>query len=276
MFDFFIHEFDVFVDELAHLGLIPEDWDPLAAPTHEAIPDPVHTDPNWQIHDPTQDPIFHGDFHLDNPHVDPNVPTEQAYTDHPTETHLSDGSTVFGDPIDDAAHWHHQDHSYSCAIVTQMEIYEALTGVHVPEDSWANYAQDHGWYSPDTGTQPGDFGKLLESMGIHTETQYDSSLTDIANALEHGDKVMVAINANDIWHPHADPTTGQPVDQPVAGHAVWVTGIVEHPDGTVQVVLNDSGTPDGAASTVDANDFLNGWKDFGNMAVTAHPEQATA
>jgi len=94
MFDFFIHEFDVFVDELAHLGLIPEDWDPLAAPTHEAIPDPVHTDPNWQIHDPTQDPIFHGDFHLDNPHVDPNVPTEQVYTDHPTETHLSDGSTT--------------------------------------------------------------------------------------------------------------------------------------------------------------------------------------
>jgi hypothetical protein len=70
---------------------------------------------------------------------------------------------------------------------------------------------------------------------------------------------------------------GSPIEQSNAGHAVWVTGIDQQPDGSVKIILNDSGTPDGQMKAVDAEDFLNAWEDFGNFVVVADaPEQTVS
>jgi len=111
-------------------------------------------------------------------------------------------------------------------------------------------------------------GKLLNELGVPTEQKYDSTLLDIADALEKGDRIIVGLDANEIWQPIRDKL-GNPLEQTDAGHAVWVTGIDTKPDGSVKIILNDSGDPNGMMKVVDALDFLNAWEDYGNFLVTA-------
>ena len=96
----------------------------------------------------------------------------------------------------------------------------------------------------------------------------ETYLEDIANALEKGDRVIVALDANEIWSPLRD-ADGIPIEQPNGGHAVWVTGIDPQADGSVKIILNDSGHPDGKMTAIDAVDFLNAWEDYSNFIVVA-------
>ena len=113
---------------------------------------------------------------------------------------------------------------------------------------------------------PEAVGNLLEYYGVPVDREYDTPLTDVFDALLRGDKVIVALNANEIWEPQAGPD-GQPLELPVAGHAVWVTGMHQDDDGQWTVVLNDTGTPGGRQETVSLPDFMNAWDDFGRYAV---------
>lgn len=174
----------------------------------------------------------------------------------------------WGNPVEDADCWQQQESSTSCAVVSQIGVYESITGSEISEADACQIAEENGWYDPETGTIPEDVGKFLDYCGIPTEQRYDATLQDIADALERGDKVIVGLDANEIWYPTED-ATGSPVEQPDGGHAVWVTGIDSEPDGTVKIILNDSGTPDGCMKVVEAEDFLNAWEDFGNFLVIA-------
>ena len=173
-------------------------------------------------------------------------------------------AAVAGNPVENSEFWHQQAANNSCAVVAQLSIYESITGVCIPEDKACEIAQQSGCFDPETGTKPSDVGKVLNELGIPTEQKYDASLEDIADALERGERVIVGLDANEIWHPIHD-ANGNPVEQANAGHAVWVTGIDTQPDGTVKIILNDSGTPNGKMSVVDAADFLNAWQDCGNF-----------
>ena len=180
----------------------------------------------------------------------------------------------WGNPIEDADCWQLQDGQNSCAVVAQIGVYESITGEDISEAEACQIAEENGWFDPEIGTYPENVGKLLEALGIPTEQRYEANLEDIATALERGDKVIVALDANEIWTPIRDPATGSPVEQSNGGHAVWVTGIDQQPDGSVQIILNDSGTPDGRMKAVDAADFLNAWQDYGNLLVVADaPDQ---
>ena len=174
----------------------------------------------------------------------------------------------FGEPIENADFWHQQSGQSSCAIVAQTSIFESITGVHISEEKACEIAQEHGWFDPNIGTRPDDVGKLLNELGVPTEQKYDAHLEDIANALEKGDRVIVALDANEIWSPLRD-ADGIPIEQPNGGHAVWVTGIDPQADGSVKIILNDSGHPDGKMTAIDAVDFLNAWEDYSNFIVVA-------
>ena len=182
--------------------------------------------------------------------------------------HSPDGGTVFGEPVHDFTSWHHQVGHSSCAVVAQMGVYESITHHPMTEQQFCDFAQSHGWYDPRSGTPPQCVGNVLNALGVSTEQHYGGSLTEIADALAHGDKVIVAVNANDIWHAAHAPD-GTPLPQPMAGHAVWVTGLNVAPDGTATVYLNDSGTAHGGMMAVDGQDFVNAWKDYGNLTVVA-------
>ena len=174
----------------------------------------------------------------------------------------------FGEPMENADFWHQQSGQNSCAVVAQTSIFEAIRGVHISEEKACEISQENGWFDPDIGTRPSDVGKLLNKLGVPTEQKYDSHLEDIADALEKGDLVIVALDANEIWYPMRD-ADGTAIEQPNGGHAVWVTGIDTQADGSVKIILNDSGNPDGQMTAIDAVDFLNAWEDYSNFIVVA-------
>ncbi|MEL6462130.1 MAG: C39 family peptidase [Cyanobacteria bacterium J06558_2] len=180
----------------------------------------------------------------------------------------------WGNPQKDAVFWQQQEGSSSCAIVAQTNVYESITGHRISEEEACKIAQQNDWFDPDLGTHPSDIGKLLNEFGIPTEQKYDAQLEDIANALEKEDRVIVGLDANEIWYPLRD-ASGNPIEQTNAGHAVWITGIDTQADGSVKIILNDSGSPDGQMAVVDAVDFLNAWEDFGNFVVVADASKQT-
>jgi hypothetical protein len=199
-----------------------------------------------------------------DPFVDPSVdPTISPSVD------PSGYAPPLGTPTEDAAHWHPQEGSNSCAVVAQLSVYEAITGIELSEDAACQIAQANGWYDPEAGTSPQDMGRLLAAFGIPTTQTYDATLEDIAVALEQGDKVIVGLDANEIWHPTPNATGEQPVELENAGHAVWVTGMRQEADGSIKIILNDSGTETGQMKEVDAIDFINAWQDYGNFLVVA-------
>lgn len=172
---------------------------------------------------------------------------------------------VIGTPAADMQYWHYQTFDNTCAVVAQESVLESLTGQHFSEVSLRDEAMAHGWYTPSGGTPPADVGNLLEAHGIPVQQQTGASLIDIENQLAAGHKVIVGVNAEDIWnnvHPDggAFPLDSYPgIPGQVADHAVEVIGVdTSNPDGPM-VILNDSGTPDGRGEEVPADVFEEAW-----------------
>ena len=214
------------------------------------------------------DPI---DLHLapPAPELNPRVQLDQYF-----HQYFHFGlDTLAGDPAGDARWWNHQAADDTCAVVAQQGILESLLHHDVSQDEIVRVAEEHGWYHPGEGTYPAEMGNVLEAYGIPVERGYEYSMGDLYTALLDGHKVMVALDANEIWHPQVAPD-GLPVDQfGSEGHAVWVTGITNDDHGNLCVVLNDSGKPDGCHNLVPVDDFLNAWEDHGNFAVITHEEK---
>jgi hypothetical protein len=171
---------------------------------------------------------------------------------------------INGDPMNEELFVHQQQGQNSCAVVAQMSVLESITGQRYSEQQLVELAEDHGWFDPAGGTMPADVGKILEYYHVPVQQQYDCTLEDLRSALDSGEKVIVGLDANEIWEPRHD-SYGNPVEQLDGGHAVVVTGVVEDASGNVYVAMNDSGV--GEARLVPYEDFENAWSDFGHFAV---------
>lgn len=165
-----------------------------------------------------------------------------------------------GDPDADAADWVYQK-ADTCAVVAQLSLIEHITGADYSEAELAQVAQERGWYIPGGGTLPDDMEELLVYAGIPCRNVTDQSLLDLHDAIGRGEHVLVALDANEIWDGYEDDPENP------GGHAVWVTGMSFSDDGSLCVILNDSGQPDGAAFEVSGEDFANAWADYENRAV---------
>ena len=174
----------------------------------------------------------------------------------------------WGDPLTDQYYWRQQSGKNSCAVVAQISAYRSLTGGYVTEQDACNYAQARGWFDPQSGTLPSNTGKILNVLGISTVQKYDATLNDIAIALSKGDKPIVALDGNEIWNPMRD-WYGNPVEQTLAGHAVWVTGIDRTANGSYSVILNDSAVSYGRSEVVSYADFNNAWTDYNHFLTVA-------
>jgi hypothetical protein len=174
----------------------------------------------------------------------------------------------YGDPLTDSIYWREQAGTASCAVVAQISVYESLTGYRISEADACDYAEYQGWFDPNTGTQPADMGNILSALGVATYGGFDSTLNQLATALWNGDKPIVSLDANEIWSAQRD-RYGNAIEQSDAGHAVWVTGIDIKPNNSINIILNDSGTPLGQSEVVSYTDFYNAWHDFGFQMVVA-------
>jgi hypothetical protein len=194
---------------------------------------------------------------------------------------VTENPDIVGDPEGDAANWHQQTESDTCAVVCQEFILDEMTGKDFTEEELAQQAIDNGWYTPGGGTPMECVGNLLEANGIEIEKEYDCTLDDISQKLADGENVIVGIDADETWDPggiDSDQVLSNVSGMPEQGsnHAVQVIGVdYSDPDNPV-VILNDPGTPDGQGIRVDADDFMAAWEDSDNFMVSTVSEKQVA
>lgn len=193
------------------------------------------------------------DFDMD---VFPNYNPDASHINH---------EAVVGDPDASMQHWEFQGDTNRCALHAQQFIIEELTGNEIDIEEFEQIAQENGWF--DDGTSQQFMNKMLDYYGIENEMTMNNDLSDISECLNNGGKVIVAIDADEVWYPDNGSVIFAP-DNP--NHAVEVIG-VDYTDPTnPMVILNDSGHPDGCGSMIPADQFVDAWNDSGCQMIAAY------
>ena len=161
--------------------------------------------------------------------------------------------------------WHLQGEEMTCAIAAQRGILESHLGHAVSEEDLRDLAVREHWYEPGAGTHGADVGRLLEHFGIPVERGYGCHLTTLYSALQEHRSVLVGVNAEGLRPAHgsASPGAATPGIQP---HILQVIGMSFDDAGRISLHLNDSASPAGGDTAIDARSFLDAWADCGNFA----------
>lgn len=187
----------------------------------------------------------------------------------------SDSDAVAGEPLQSMDHWELQSKPDTCAVVAQMMVIEELTGRDLTQEDVVRVAENAGVYAEGMGTPQELLGGVIEAYGLEAETINHASISDIESHLNSGEKMVVAVRADDYWNPEAGSmdeqlykTLGLP--DPGANHCVEVIGIDRSDPQHPQVIVNDSGHPDGRGMAIPMDQFEDAWANSGNFLVTAH------
>lgn len=152
-----------------------------------------------------------------------------------------------------------QSHEPICAIRSQEMILRDF-GIQIPKEELTAYATEQGWYHG-SGTKPSDVGNLLETCNIATHSQHCDSVHDLINELKDGHRVIVGVDAHELW---AEPGSAEYEyyhNLTNADHALIVTSVnidPLNPDNST-VVLTDPGN--GSIMEYDFEKFAHSWKD---------------
>ncbi len=185
---------------------------------------------------------------------------------------MTDSEGVIGDPGADMTHWHQQTGADTCGVVSQEFILDDVLGRDFTESELREIAASEGWYTPGGGTPLPEMGRLLEHFNLEVDYQEDCTLEDLSQKIEEGQKVIVALDSDEIWNPGAVDDDllytrwGLPGQD--ANHAVQVIGVdgsdPEHP----AVVLNDPGMAEGQGLKIPADTFMDAWEDSNHYMVS--------
>lgn len=189
-------------------------------------------------------------------------------------------SEMCGVPEDDMQHWHQQTYDDTCAIASQEFILDAVTGEDFSEDQLRQQAIENGWYTPGGGTPLEHMGSLLEANGVDVDKKDGCTLADLSDKLQEGEKVIVAIDADEIWYQEVDEDDylSELAGMPGQGvnHAVQVIGIDNSDPNNPTVILNDPGTPNGQGLRVPADKFIDAWADSNSYMISTTGNVVTA
>ncbi|WP_195208433.1 MULTISPECIES: hypothetical protein [Bacteroides] len=146
-----------------------------------------------------------------------------------------------------------------CAIRSQEMILRDF-GIQIPKEELTAYATEQGWYHGN-GTKPSDVGNLLETCNIGTHSQHCDSVYDLINELKDGHRVIVGVDAHELW---AEPGSAEYEyyrNLTNADHALIVTSVNIDPlnPENSTVVLTDPGN--GSIMEYDFEKFAHSWKD---------------
>ncbi len=183
-----------------------------------------------------------------------------------------DSNAVLGDPAEDMAQWHMQAHDDTCAIVSQEFILDSVLDHDFSEQELVDLAIENGWYTPGGGTTLPNMGRVMEHFNLEVDYKENCSLEDLSDKLENDEKIIVALDSDEIMNPgmgedeilasfYGIPGQG-------ANHAVQVIGIDNTDTDNPQVIINDPGTPNGKGVMVSSTDFLGAWEDSNNYMVS--------
>ncbi len=165
--------------------------------------------------------------------------------------------------------WHLQGSEDTCAICSQEFVLEELLGIDFSENDLVAQAIELGIYAPGNGTLWADVGKLLEHFGLDVDRKTGATLQELANSLANGSKLIVGIDSSEIWGNDSEDLWEHLLGIPGtdANHAVQVVAIDFE---NKQVVLNDSGHPDGRGELIPLDRFVDAWQDSQNFVCIAN------
>lgn len=172
---------------------------------------------------------------------------------------------ISGDPAESMKNWEFQGDTGRCALYSQKFVIEELTHQQVDIDELVSLAEENGWFNESEGTPVLNMDKILEHYGIENEMSFHNSVSDIEECLQSGGKVIVSIDADEIWYGQND-SLFSPNNAP--NHAVEVIGIDRSDPDAPMVILNDSGNPEGCGEMVPLDVFEDAWED-GNCQMIA-------
>jgi len=176
---------------------------------------------------------------------------------------------VIGHPDQDATRWDgQQTFSDDCAIRAQQFIIELYSGQKLDEQALVADAYGHGWYHPGSGTSLQDMDKELIEHGIPANMYEHANVSELANELAQGHRVIIAVDSSELWH-------GTPTG--AADHAVVVSGIDTSDPSNPQVIVSDPGVPNGAEDRYPLAQFIQAWQgsDFYMVATDQPAPQGT-
>ena len=183
---------------------------------------------------------------------------EDIFNEKPEQT-----EAIVGD-LEDVENWHPQGEDMSCAVSVQELIAEQLLDQEFSEAAIIDFAEQAGWYDPIEGTTLDNTGNVLEAMGLEVERDYDGTLSEVMQALADGEKVICGVDNMILYDPRFADMPGR-----VANHAVQLVAIDFSDPENPQVILNDTGVPNGQGIRHDLDVFMAAWKTSGNFAVYA-------
>jgi hypothetical protein len=222
------------------------------------------------------DPTDH--HHVDPGAHDPADGLEYVQVDHdPTVFGASEDDALgaHGNPEAAVNYWFSQ-HGETCLPSAVAEVVAEVTGGHQEptEQQAVDMMQQLGLPIDAHGTPSFDEARVLLEQGYHVACHIEQNvaLSTLEQYLDQGRSVIVAVNADPMWHGHDDP-------QHPLGHAVLVTAIDENAtasDGTRGVVvLSDTGNPDGKLEQIPLHVFQEAWSQYHNeLLVTDTPPEA--
>ena len=176
---------------------------------------------------------------------------------------------ICGDPASSMKYWEPQGESGPCALYSQMFIIEEFTGQEIDINDFTAMAESNGWYGPG-GTTPLNLSKMLDAYGIENEMSFHNNINDIEDCLNEGGRVIVAIDADEIWNGEGGDLFSP---NAMANHAVEVIGIDYSNPEQPMVILNDSGSPYGRGEMFPLEDFMDAWKDSECQMIKCYPNK---
>lgn len=146
-----------------------------------------------------------------------------------------------------------QLYSYTCAVKSQ-EIILREFGIEVTEEQLRQEGFAHGWLS-ENGTPLCDVGKLMELHGVPVTHTYHANIFNMVNELSKGHKVMVSVDAGELWgEERFTPEDNNP------DHTLIVSGVDTSDVENVKVIITDPGTGD-FRKEYSMEEFVEAWKD---------------
>ncbi len=173
---------------------------------------------------------------------------------------------ISGDPASSMEHWEYQGQTNRCALYSQKFVIEEFTGLDIDIEEFESVAMQNGWF--DNGTALLHINKMLDYYGIPNEMTFHNDVGDIDACLNDGGRVIVTIDACEIWYGEGDDMFSPSSS---ANHAVEVIGIDRSDPAHPMVILNDSGTTQGRGIMVPLEDFEDAWRDSECQMIKCYP-----
>lgn len=176
--------------------------------------------------------------------------------------------SVYGEPGSGTEHnfdpFIAQGYNSTCAVRSQQIILRDF-GVDISQEALMNFAEQNGWFSEESGTPMAYVGYILQSQGVSVHQNINCTMYDLVNELSQGHRVIVGVDADELWHDGFMGLKGDwndLVNGETPNHALIVAGVEVNPNDPtdVKVILTDPGSGD-LRVEYELDKFMDAWQD---------------